>query len=439
MGGIVDSVVGFAGDILGFDTEAPDYSSVANASVEAARISRDLGEKQIDEARRQFDINRQVTDRVVEAQLGLMDQTREQGDDYFNYMKSFRPLEQQMLSDVSEDTSQQDALTRAQITNQAKNQADELIARARDFEGKSLSDIDLATGGSAGILARYGIDINRDVDRAVADARTGQTQALNTAARQAARYGISMPANMDAITMQNASMLASAANNAREGAINNYRNLAMQGIGLKRDNFITSTSAMTDGFNRANNALSTDRSMKIQDKSIDLARKLDVAGIARGLPGASQGAYGLSVSAGNSASQNQTTPSTQFLNAMQGGIGTIQTGLGQQISGLTGVLSNQTQARAQNMEVLGALIGAGGAAASSSDERLKTNVVLVGKDAATGLNLYEFAYISDPERRYVGVMAQEVQQVRPEAVVEDKFGYLAVRYDMLGLRMTEVI
>ena len=38
------------------------------------------------------------------------------------------------------------------------------------------------------------------------------------------------------------------------------------------------------------------------------------------------------------------------------------------------------------------------------------------------------------EVAYVGVMAQEVQQVMPQAVVRGQDGYLRVNYEMLGLK-----
>jgi hypothetical protein len=49
-----------------------------------------------------------------------------------------------------------------------------------------------------------------------------------------------------------------------------------------------------------------------------------------------------------------------------------------------------------------------------------------------GLGFYRFAYHGS-DRAYVGVMAQEVQPVAPEAVVRGRDGYLRVRYDRLGL------
>lgn len=74
-----------------------------------------------------------------------------------------------------------------------------------------------------------------------------------------------------------------------------------------------------------------------------------------------------------------------------------------------------------------------------SDRRLKENITPVGKDDKTGLNLYEFSYISDPAHiRFRGVMADEVESIMPEAVIYGKNGFAAVDYAMLGIEMIEV-
>jgi hypothetical protein len=68
-----------------------------------------------------------------------------------------------------------------------------------------------------------------------------------------------------------------------------------------------------------------------------------------------------------------------------------------------------------------------------SDIRLKHNVALLGH-LANGLGFYRFSYIGS-DAAYVGVMAQEVEAVMPDAVVRGSDGYLRVFYDRLGLRM----
>jgi hypothetical protein len=74
--------------------------------------------------------------------------------------------------------------------------------------------------------------------------------------------------------------------------------------------------------------------------------------------------------------------------------------------------------------------------AKPSDIRLKTNIERIGI-AANGLPLYTFRYIGG-DAVYRGVMAQDVLELFPEAVTTMPNGYMAVRYDMLGMRMTRV-
>ena len=68
-----------------------------------------------------------------------------------------------------------------------------------------------------------------------------------------------------------------------------------------------------------------------------------------------------------------------------------------------------------------------------SDIRLKRDVHPIDR-LANGLTLYRFRYLwSDVEM--VGVIAQEVLPVVPEAVITGADGYFRVDYDRLGLSM----
>ena len=49
-----------------------------------------------------------------------------------------------------------------------------------------------------------------------------------------------------------------------------------------------------------------------------------------------------------------------------------------------------------------------------------------------GLGYYRFVY-NGGHTAYVGVMAQEVQSVMPQAVTRSADGYMRVSYDLLGL------
>lgn len=83
-------------------SDAPDYTPMANASAESARIMGELGREQMAEARRQYDAAMPTVNRVVDAQLATMDQTQQQGQDYYDYMRNtFRPVEQSFVDDVN--------------------------------------------------------------------------------------------------------------------------------------------------------------------------------------------------------------------------------------------------------------------------------------------------------------------------------------------------
>jgi hypothetical protein len=75
--------------------------------------------------------------------------------------------------------------------------------------------------------------------------------------------------------------------------------------------------------------------------------------------------------------------------------------------------------------------GRGGGGGRRSDLALKHDVVLLGH-LANGLGYYRFSYLGS-NKVYVGVIAQEVQALMPEAVTRGRDGYLRVYYEKLGL------
>ena len=70
---------------------------------------------------------------------------------------------------------------------------------------------------------------------------------------------------------------------------------------------------------------------------------------------------------------------------------------------------------------------------ADSDIRLKRDVAEVGA-LPNGLKLYSFRYLTD-DTVHVGVMAQDVLGVVPEAVRLADDGYYRVDYGKLGTRM----
>lgn len=69
----------------------------------------------------------------------------------------------------------------------------------------------------------------------------------------------------------------------------------------------------------------------------------------------------------------------------------------------------------------------------SSDEHLKENVICVGEK--NGIPLYKFNY-KGGFRKFIGVMAQDIEKIIPEAVHE-RNGYKVVDYNMIGINLVD--
>jgi hypothetical protein len=77
--------------------------------------------------------------------------------------------------------------------------------------------------------------------------------------------------------------------------------------------------------------------------------------------------------------------------------------------------------------------GGGRGGGRRSDIALKHDITLLGR-LDNGVGFYRFSY-NGSDRAYVGVIAQEVQTIVPEAVMRGRDGYLRVFYDKLGLKL----
>jgi hypothetical protein len=72
-----------------------------------------------------------------------------------------------------------------------------------------------------------------------------------------------------------------------------------------------------------------------------------------------------------------------------------------------------------------------------SDRRVKDGISRIGT-TALGLPLYRFTYLGR-DGVFEGVMAQDVMEVLPEAVIEGLDGILRVDYARLGIAMRKVV
>lgn len=330
----------------------PDYTPLAEASAEAARIQADLGRQQLDFAREQYDRSAPILEGIAQQQMDAQSQQMAQAKDYYDYqVNTYRPLEQSIVADAQ----------------------------------------------------RFNTEAYRD-------------QIAGQAAADAGRaFGISQQQNQRAMASMGVNP-----NSGRFAAQQNATGLQQAAV---------RANAMTGARNQAT--------------QMGYARQLDAAGLGRGLAGASAAAYGGASSAGSMAGQNAQSAGQNYMGNMAIGSGTIAAGQNMQIQGLSNVLNNQTSQYINTQDsFLGDIGGALGGAASIytafSDRRLKENIELVGVDEATDLNLYEFNYKGDTSRRFRGVMADEVLITHPEAVYDTDLGFMAVKYDLLGIELEEV-
>ncbi len=298
------------------DSKAPDYTPMANASQQSAEMGLQLGREQMAQAQQQYDENMAVAKPVVDEQLALMKQAKDQGDDYYNYMVSKqRPVEDALNAEsMNNPTAAQDAADRA-----------------------------LITGGDTAIYqARQG-DIEDTAGRALADARAGQSATTNQMIRQGLRYGWS-PEKIAAMTGQ-------------------------IGLGQASQQAAAVNTARTAGIDKARGLLTQDYNLRKSQEATNWGKKMDVAGLYRGLVGASQGSYGLAGNMGSAAVGNQMAPGNAMMNQNQGAAGTIMQGQGQRIQGLGSVLNAQTAAynasNASSGAGLGSAIGAVGSIAAT--------------------------------------------------------------------------
>lgn len=101
-------------------------------------------------------------------------------------------------------------------------------------------------------------------------------------------------------------------------------------------------------------------------------------------------------------------------------------------------LANYNAQQAANSGFLGGLMNLGGSLGSAymmrpSDIRLKKYIKKIG-ELSNGLNVYKYHYKKGfglPKGEQVGVMAHEVEQVIPEAVITMSNGYKAVNYALI--------
>jgi hypothetical protein len=217
---------------------------------------------------------------------------------------------------------------------------------------------------------------------------------------------------------------------------NLQRQLASQGVdptsgaavAAQTDASLMTAAAQAAASNRARDAA----------KALGMTLTSDAANYGRGMP---SGVLSFGNAAAGNAAQGFAYGNSPMASAQASG-GFVQQGYrganaayGQNLQTFGSLANTDRQVQGQMEsanaagagQALGQSIGLGLAAyAAFSDRRLKENVEKVGS-LKNGLPVYRFNYRGE-DTPQIGLMAQDVKKVHPEAIINDKSGYMKVDY-----------
>ena len=110
-----------------------------------------------------------------------------------------------------------------------------------------------------------------------------------------------------------------------------------------------------------------------------------------------------------------------------------QAGIGLSAGQLVGSAGNTSTQSSKSKPGIGGFLGSVASGVAASDRRLKKDIVQVG-ELEDGLGIYQYFYING-DGPHIGVMADEVEKLRPEALGPEVGGYMTVDYDKIeGVR-----
>lgn len=449
-------------------TPGADVSAAANAAQQALAaaaaegnaIARQVHADQQRLAEAQLELARAANreqQEIARREVAIAEQQLAMATDLWAYSKEFRPLEKQMLERQFAQTygvlpAEEEYRTYMQM---AVGPQPEYDTQIEDAAQRMYMD-------QMALYEQNRPYVEQMVGQSLADAQSGFSRSADQLQRAGLRYGMAPDAatfGMGELGLARAQTEAAVANTARQEALQDIRNRAA----VEYDTALAARQDVRQRGLQGFDMTSQMEQLRTAEDARKWAQQMDVAGLGRNLVGSSQGAYGLAGQSLSSASaagarglagvgqaaQLGMTPGQNYMSAFGQNAGLLGTGYQLQLGGLGNVLSADTslqnaqlQAKTarqgQAMGMFGSILGAGLSFAATSDRRLKTDVEWVGRDERTGLPLYEFAYLTDPARRYRGVMADDVEKTVPEAVVTGDDGFKRVNYAMLGIEFQEV-
>jgi hypothetical protein len=477
----------FFGGGKGDSPDAPDYSEIAAANREAAQYAKQAADADLAFRKEQWQASlprqNQLYDlaaQVAEQQMGLGRLTEEQARQQIDaYNATYRPMELQTVLDSlgSQYLSEEDVQSAIKYLTDPEYDVEDVMAKRQKATTTMTPETIETIMTENGTYAPVGLQnqwnggaswANKGQRPATPQTTTKTTKTTSTTQKPVTTYteeeykaGEKKTLNKE-YEAQRAFAIDQLAKKAQEGAalqagertqaqVNSAtaqqtRALARMGLNPAKFQAIAADTAQRQALTNVNaqNAARTG----VADKQIGL--RTGVANFGRNMPNTAGTAVAGSTNAGNSAVGNQNTGvqgGLGYANYMSGGyagqLGAAQ--LKQQGAlGLGGLMNQGYQIGSQNAnsggDFLGGALGLVGSLGSAylmagSDRRIKENIQLVA-EMPNGINLYAFEY--KPEYKdtwghggFIGVMADEVEQVIPEAVGFHEDGYKVVDYSLV--------
>ena len=79
----------------------PDYTPLAEASAESAKVMGEIGANQLAFAREQYDRSAPIMEGIANQQMAAQREQMDQARDYYNYQRdTFRPVERGLVADA---------------------------------------------------------------------------------------------------------------------------------------------------------------------------------------------------------------------------------------------------------------------------------------------------------------------------------------------------
>ena len=342
-----------------------------------------------------------------------------------------------------------------QFNANAANTANQFGANAQNQAGmanmQAQNQFGLAQGQMAADAAQFGAGAQNQASLANAASQNQFGLANQAAQNQAAQFGAGA---QNDFAIQGAN-LQQQANLSNQSATNQF---ASQQAGLLADAGAFNAGAQNQAglanmaaqnqFGLANfgaqndmnlaNAAAANQNAQFNSSAMNdaqqqqLARQLQASGLLGDIAGQYGQDYradlGMQADLGNQLYQLQDRYNQAPLTQLQNAGNLLNPGLIDSLSGKT--ITSQNSGVSQEKKsggLFNSLLGVASAGASIfSDRRLKDNIRRIGKTDA-GLPIYTYRYKGDSETRF-GVMAQDVEEMQPEALGPEIGGFKTVNY-----------